>query len=82
MNTMGADGVFVYNYRLVNLSAAQVNVEAFLSALRPSVTNAACSTPETREKFLDKGVALRYTYSDSNRQYLTQIDVSVGDCAP
>jgi hypothetical protein len=77
---MGIEGVFVYNYRLVNLSAEQVDSNHLVQVLQPQVKNAACTNPDTREKFLDKGVALRYTYSDMNRRHLTQIEIKPSDC--
>lgn len=81
MNTMGLEGVFVYNYRLVNLlSAKDLDLNKFLEILRPQVTNAACTQPDTRAQFLDKGVVLRYTYSDKDRRHLAQIDVNPADC--
>lgn len=80
MSSMGLDGVFVYSYRLVNRSAKDIDPSQLVAALKPQVTNAACSTPETRDTFLKRGVILRYTYSDKDRIHIAGIEVSPGDC--
>jgi hypothetical protein len=80
MNTMGLDGVLVYNYRLVNHTAAQLDAQRLIAALTPQITKAACSTPDTRDGFLKQGVSLRYMYADRDRTHLATITVSPKDC--
>lgn len=76
----GLDGVFVYNYRLVNSSVEEIDGEKFIALLRPNVTKAACTTPETRDEFLRKGVSLRYSYADKLRRHVAAFDVVPKDC--
>ncbi len=76
----GLEGVLVYHYRLINLPASQVDATELYESMRPSVTAAACATREVRDKFLDQGIVLRYTYSDRDFRLLTEIDVTAADC--
>ncbi len=76
----GLEGVLVYKYRLVNLSADELDAAQVHEAMKPQLTAGACGTPQTREKFLDQGIALRYVYSDKDLRPVTQIDVTGADC--
>jgi hypothetical protein len=38
------------------------------------------SRPETRDDFLKKGVTLRYSYFDKDKQHIATIDVTPKDC--
>src|SRR5262249_28735190 len=80
VSSAGLDGVLVYNYRLVNVSAADVDVPQFLGALKPRITSSACTTPETRDTFLKKGVTLRYSYADKASVFVVSLDVIPKDC--
>jgi hypothetical protein len=82
LTTMTAlDGVFVYNYRLVSYTKANLNVPKLLANLQPGVVTSSCTNPDTRETFLKKGVVLRYSYADKDRAFLTSFDVAEADCA-
>ena len=76
----GLEGVFVYNYRLVNRVVGELDVDAFLASLKPVVTKAACTAPETRDKFLKQGVTLRYSYADKDGAPIASFDVQQRDC--
>jgi hypothetical protein len=76
----GLDGVFVYNYRLVNRSTGEVDPANLVSTLKPQVTRAACAAPETRDKFLKQGITLRYSYADKAGQPVASFDVVPADC--
>lgn len=80
MPVEGIDGVLIYNYRLVGYSAAQVNRQKFHEGAKQKVTQAACSTPETRDGLLKSGVTLRYAYFDKDKQHIATIDVMPSDC--
>lgn len=80
MNVVGLDGVIVYNYRLVNLSASEVEAAKIETLLKPSVVNQACSTPETRRDFLNQNIAMRYAYHDKSRVRLAAFEVRREDC--
>jgi hypothetical protein len=76
----GLEGVFVYNYRLVNLTAGDLDGAALGAQIKPQVAQAACGTPETRDKFLKQGITLRYTYGDRTGTNVTSFDVVPADC--
>src|SRR6266498_3788638 len=40
----GAEGVFIYNYRLVNYSVAQINRDKFAAGAKQRVSQNACKT--------------------------------------
>jgi hypothetical protein len=75
----GLEGVFVYNYRLVSRAVGDVDA-GFATAIKPLVTKAACTAPDTHEKFLKQGITLRYAYTDMNGTPVTSFDVTLGDC--
>ncbi len=81
MPVQSAEGILIYNYRLVNYSVAQVDRQKFAAGAAPRLRQRACSTPETRDDFLKKGVTLRYSYYDKDRQQIATIDVTPADCA-
>jgi len=76
----GAPGVLIYNYRLINYSVAQLNPTKFAAGAKQRVVQGACNRPETREQFLKKGITLRYSYFDKNRQHIATVDVTPADC--
>ncbi len=80
MNVTALEGTLVYNSRLLNMGDADLSPGHIRDALRPNIVNAACTTPELRATFLDRGVAMRYTYSDENRKFIVGFDVSKADC--
>ncbi len=80
MPVQGEEGVLIYNYRLVHHSAAQINRDKFAAGAKPHLRQAACSTAETRDDFLKKGVTLRYAYYDKDKQHIATIDVTPADC--
>jgi hypothetical protein len=80
MPVEGADGMLIYNYRLISYSAVQLNPQKFQDGAKQKVTQAACSTPETRDGLLKKGVTLRYSYFDKDKQHIATLDVTPSDC--
>lgn len=80
LSAIGVQNVFIYNYRMVNHSVENIDPQKFNELIRPNIINAACTTPETKQQFLAKGVTLRYTYADKDRRHITSIDVTPADC--
>jgi hypothetical protein len=76
----GADGMLIYNYRLVSYSSAQLDANKFAAGAKQRVAQSACSRPETRDDFLKRGVTLRYSYFDKDKQHIATIDVTPSDC--
>jgi hypothetical protein len=80
MPAVGAPGMLIYNYRLVSYSAAQLDPNRFAAGARQRIALSVCSRPETRDDFLKKGVTLRYSYFDKDKQHIATIDVKPADC--
>ena len=74
------EGMLVYNYRLVDYAVAQLDRAKFAAGVKRKVTQEACSRPETRDDFLKKGVTLRYSYFDKDKQPIAAVDVTPKDC--
>jgi hypothetical protein len=79
-NATAEEGLLIYNYRLVNVAAADVQADVLTERVKPSATNHACSTPETRNALLNQGVSLRYRYYDKDKSYIGEFDVQPSDC--
>ena len=73
-------GMLIYNYRLVNVSVAQVDHNKFAAGAKERLSQGACNRPETRDDFLKKGVTLRYSYFDKDKQHIATVDVTPSDC--
>ena len=80
MPAAGAPGMLIYNYRLVSYSAAQVDSQRFAANARARIAQSVCIRPETRDDFLKKGVTLRYSYFDKDKQHIATVDVTPADC--
>jgi hypothetical protein len=80
MPAVGAPGMLIYNYRLVNVLAAQVDHNKFAAGAKERLKEGACNRPETRDNFLKKGVTLRYSYFDKDKQHIATVDVTPADC--
>jgi hypothetical protein len=76
----GAHAMLIYNYRLVSYSVAQVDHRRFAAGAKQRVVQGACSRPETADDFLKKGVTLRYSYFDKDKQHIATVEVTPADC--
>ena len=80
MPLVGAPGMLIYNYRLVGYTVAKLDHQKFAAGAKQRVTQGACGRPETRDEFLKKGVTLRYSYFDKDKQHIATVDVTPADC--
>jgi hypothetical protein len=80
MPASGHEGMLIYNYRLVSYSVKNLDYRRFAAGAHDRLMQGACSRPETREDFLKKGVTLRYSYFDKDKQHIATIDVTPKDC--
>jgi hypothetical protein len=76
----GAHGMLIYNYRLVKYSVSQLDHQKFAAGAKQKVTQGVCNQPEMRDDFLKKGVTLRYSYFDKDKQHIATFDVTPADC--
>ena len=75
---------YVYNNRLVDVEQRDIPssmLQQLVVETRPAMVSFACSTPETRRDFLDRGVTMSYRYYDKNMTYLMTIDITPPDCS-
>lgn len=80
MPAAGAPGMLIYNYRLVSYSVSQMDPRRFAAGAQQRIAQSVCSRPETRDDFLKKGVTLRYSYFDKDKQPIATVDVTPADC--
>jgi hypothetical protein len=80
MITEGAHAMFIYKYRLLNVSVTKMDYRKFIAAVGPQLVQTSCNRPETRNDFLTKGVTMRFSYFDKDKQHLATIDVTPADC--
>ena len=80
MPVTGAPGMLIYNYRLVGYSVKQLDPRRFAAGAKNRLAETACARSETRDEFLKKGVTLRYSYFDKDKQHIATIDVTPADC--
>ena len=76
----GAHAMFIYKYRLVNVAVGRFDHQKFSETAKPQLVQRTCDQPEMREDFLKKGVTLRYSYFDKDKQHIATVDVTPADC--
>jgi hypothetical protein len=81
-NASALPGILVYNYRFVNGIMQEISAQELIGRLKPSTTTRACTTPETRDGLLKRGVTMRYSYSDRNGAFIAAFDVTPDACKP
>jgi len=78
--TEALQGILVYNYRLVNIEAGQVDNAKLESAVRPKITQGACASQEIKDTFFKNKVTLRYSYHDKDGGLIGNLDVTPANC--
>ncbi len=76
----GHEGMLIYKYRLVPYSVKQLDPGKFAAGAKLRVAQGACNQPEMRDDYLKKGVTLRYSYFDKDKQPIATVDVTPADC--
>src|SRR5690606_32603935 len=82
-STSALPGTFVYHYRLVNLTVPAGRVAAVgeqLQGVRQQIVRGACADPQVKQTFLNRGVVLRYSYTDREHVFIAAIEVRPSDC--
>lgn len=79
-STEAGHAMFIYKYRLVNVSVDKVDHAKFTVAAKPQLVQNSCNRPETRNDFLSKGITMRFSYFDKDKQHIATIDVTPADC--
>jgi len=76
----GHEAMLIYKYRLVPYSVSQLDHAKFAAGAKQKVAQGACNQPEMRDDYLKKGVTLRYSYFDKDKQHIATVDVTPADC--
>ena len=76
----GHEAMLIYKYRLVPYSVGQLDHQKFAAAAKQRLAQVGCNQPEVREDYLKKGVTLRYSYFDKDKQHIATVDVTPADC--
>ena len=76
----GHEAMLIYKYRLVPYSVGQLDHQKFAAAAKQRLAQVGCNQPEVREDYLKKGVTLRYSYFDKDKQHIDTVDVTPADC--
>jgi hypothetical protein len=74
-----AEREIIYSYRLINLETDS-SLQNKIVSMKPGMINRNCSTPETRDNLLGKGITMKYDYYDKNRIHITGIEIKPSDC--
>jgi hypothetical protein len=80
MVTETAPGMFIYQYRLVNVSVDGADGQEFAARAKPQLVQMSCSRLETRRDFLSRGVTMRFSYFDKDKRHIATVDVTPADC--
>jgi hypothetical protein len=75
-----APAMFIYKYRLITASKDHLDDQNFARSAKPQLVQLACNRAETRDEFLNRGVTLRYSYFDKDKQHIATLDVAPADC--
>lgn len=78
-NVVYVDKKFVYNYSIVTLSRAEMDVDRFRSSMELQLKTAQCEGKATREMLrqLDK---ISFLYRDKDGSVIARFDITEGDC--
>ena len=79
-STSGVQNKFVYNYQLPNYEVDNVDIDAFVDSMAPSLNNFVCTT-EDMKAFRDMQIIVSYSYYDANKKQITVIDVDTTSCS-
>lgn len=79
--TIGTDNMIAYHYTLVNYDSSALDGDSFKSILiENGLVRKVCSTPETYDNFISKGVEMRYSYFGNDGKFVTGITVKPSMC--
>jgi uncharacterized RDD family membrane protein YckC/Tfp pilus assembly protein PilE len=78
--TYGASNEFVYKYTLVNILGKSIPESRLKSAMEKKITNTVCTTKQTYDDFIAKGITVSYTYYGKDGTLIGTISVSPSQC--
>ena len=66
---------FTYRYTLINRELESMDVTSFKKIIEPQITNGAKTSPTMKKDFFDRGIRVKYNYSDRNRKFIYEVVV-------
>ena len=66
---------FTYRYTLINRELERIVVAIFKKIIEPQIENGAKTSSTMKKDFFDRGIRVRYNYSDRNRKLICEIVV-------
>lgn len=75
-----AEALLTYHYRMVNYRADDLDPDAFADAIRDEAQQKLCTTPQTRDPLLKKGVTVRFSYFGNEGDLIASFDTTPADC--
>lgn len=75
----GFDHEFQYNYVLVNYSSNDLDSAKFIKIMKEQLTETVCGKKELKP-FLDKDIALSYTYKGTDKKLIGKVSVTKDMC--
>ncbi|MBA3924626.1 MAG: hypothetical protein H0X31_24160 [Nostocaceae cyanobacterium] len=79
-NVSAKNNALVFNYVIVNYSSTQINSNLLLPNISHSLTNYACSNPDT-QKILNNGISIHHSYTSNDHIFIGEVKVSSSDCS-
>ncbi len=71
--------LFSYYVSVLNYSVHSVDVDAFVEFMRPNLVENVC-TLDRHQEFINRGISIRYVYSDEDQVEFTSITIQPNDC--
>ena len=66
-----------YQYTLINYTKAQLDPNAFVANLKPSLVQATCTSMKI---FYQNGVSVTFAYNDKDQQQISAVSILPKDC--
>jgi uncharacterized protein YxeA len=75
------DKEFQYDYILVNYKSKDLDSAKFIAIMKPQLKEAVCNNEKVKKQFLDKGVAVSYSYSGTDNKLIGKVSVTQEFCS-
>lgn len=69
-----------YNYAVVRYSVDDLDVDKFMSIVRPFVRDTVCGNETIKKDFLTNGVAITFSYVDKNNKFIGKETITQTQC--
>lgn len=77
----GLDKEFKYDYILVNYTTKDLDSDKLIAIMKPQLKETVCNNEKVKKQFLDKGIAVTYSYSGSDNKLIGKITITQELCS-